>query len=119
MNDMELILEVFTNCKDPAVQKQLAFILGRQVIPLTKHGYPYFLTHISCSYWLPTSCADLFFQQLFLELDEEQFPDAEELMEIMSNVHLNTNFQSLARELDIMEPKVGIMHPTCGYTCFS
>ena len=27
-------------------------------------------------------------------------------MEIMSNVHLNTNFQSLARELDIMEPKV-------------
>lgn len=74
MNDMELILEVFTNCKDPAVQKQLAFILGRQ--------------------------------QLFLELDEEQFPDAEELMEIMSNVHLNTNFQSLARELDIMEPKV-------------
>ena len=47
------------------------------------------------------------FQQLFLELDEDQFPDAEELMEIMSNVHLNTNFQSLARELDIMEPKVG------------
>ena len=30
-------------------------------------------------------------------------------MEIMSNVHLNTNFQSLARELDIMEPKVIVM----------
>ncbi|KAL5255103.1 hypothetical protein ACHWQZ_G014515 [Mnemiopsis leidyi] len=74
LNDMDLVQEVFSNCKDPAVQKQLAFILGRQ--------------------------------QLFLELDEEQFPDAEELMEIMSNVHLNTNFQSLARELDIMEPKV-------------
>lgn len=74
LNDMELVQEVFSNCKDPAVQKQLAFMLGRQ--------------------------------QLFLELDEDQFPDAEELMEIMSNVHLNTNFQSLARELDIMEPKV-------------
>ena len=48
-------------------------------------------------------------QQLFLELDEDQFPDAEELMEIMSNVHLNTNFQSLARELDIMEPKVRLL----------
>lgn len=74
LNDMDLVQQVFMNCKDPAVQKQLAFILGRQ--------------------------------QLFLELDEDQFPDAEELMEIMSNVHLNTNFQSLARELDIMEPKV-------------
>ena len=31
LNDMELVQEVFSNCKDPAVQKQLAFILGRQV----------------------------------------------------------------------------------------
>lgn len=32
--------------------------------------------------------------------------DYDELVEIMSNAHLNNNFLSLARELDIMEPKV-------------
>lgn len=48
------------------VQKQLAFMLGRQ--------------------------------QIFLELDEDT-DEYEELMEIMSNSHLNNNFLALAREV--------------------
>jgi 26S proteasome regulatory subunit N1 len=43
-------------------------------------------------------------QQVFLELPEES-PDHEDLVEIMSNSHLNNHFLNLARELDIMEPK--------------
>lgn len=43
-------------------------------------------------------------QQVFLELSEE-LEDYDDLIEIMSNTQLNNNFLSLARELDIMEPK--------------
>lgn len=43
-------------------------------------------------------------QQVFLELPEG-FPEYEDLVEIMSNSHLNNHFLNLARELDIMEPK--------------
>jgi len=43
-------------------------------------------------------------QQVFLDLPDN-IPDAEDLVEIMSNSHLNNHFLNLARELDIMEPK--------------
>ena len=49
------------------VQKQLAFMLGRQ--------------------------------QIFLELEEKDCPEADDLTEIMANVHLNNNFLNLAREV--------------------
>nr|XP_020633883.1 26S proteasome non-ATPase regulatory subunit 2 [Pogona vitticeps] len=42
---------------------------------------------------------------VFLELSED-VEEYEDLTEIMSNVQLNSNFLALARELDIMEPKV-------------
>ncbi|VDN40261.1 unnamed protein product [Gongylonema pulchrum] len=41
--------------------------------------------------------------QIFLDL--EGVPKAEKLIELNSNTHLHTYFHSLARELDIMEPK--------------
>ncbi|XP_064634974.1 26S proteasome non-ATPase regulatory subunit 2-like [Lineus longissimus] len=44
-------------------------------------------------------------QQIYLELNDE-LEDYDDLVEIMSNAHLNNNFLALARELDIMEPKV-------------
>ncbi|XP_012277121.1 26S proteasome non-ATPase regulatory subunit 2 [Orussus abietinus] len=72
LNDLSLIEEIFTTCTDPSVQKQLAFMLGRQ--------------------------------QIFLELHESTI-DYDDLVEIMSNSHLNNRFLDLARELDIMEPK--------------
>ncbi|KAG1678341.1 26S proteasome non-ATPase regulatory subunit 2 [Nymphon striatum] len=72
LNDMALIEEIFNSCPDRSVQKQMAFMLGRQ--------------------------------QVFLELNDE-LEDYDDLVEIMSNGHLNTHFLSLARELDIMEPK--------------
>lgn len=43
-------------------------------------------------------------QQLCLELSDD-LPDKSELTCIMSNAHVNDHFHSLARELDIMEPK--------------
>ncbi|RXM99756.1 26S proteasome non-ATPase regulatory subunit 2, partial [Acipenser ruthenus] len=73
LNDMELVENIFTSCKEIVTQKQMAYMLGR-------HG-------------------------VFLELSED-VEDYEDLTEIMSNVQLNSNFLALARELDIMEPKV-------------
>lgn len=72
LNDNTLIEEIFTSCKDVTIQKQLAFMLGRQ--------------------------------QIFLEMNEGT-NDYDDLMDIMSNSHLNNHFLNLARELDIMEPK--------------
>ena len=40
-------------------------------------------------------------QQIFLELSEE-LEDYDDLIEIMSNTHLNNHFLSLAREVTIM-----------------
>ncbi|XP_001604992.1 26S proteasome non-ATPase regulatory subunit 2 [Nasonia vitripennis] len=72
LNNLPLIEDIFTNCPDLSVQKQLAFMLGRQ--------------------------------QIFLELpiSIEWYDD---LVEIMTNSHLNNHFLNLARELDIMEAK--------------
>ena len=39
-------------------------------------------------------------QQIFLELSEE-LEDYDDLIEIMSNTHLNNHFLSLAREVNI------------------
>ena len=55
------------------VQKQMAYMLGRQ--------------------------------QIFLEL-EEDVEDADELVELMSNSHLNNNFLALAREVCSLYPLV-------------
>ncbi|XP_069134068.1 26S proteasome non-ATPase regulatory subunit 2-like [Argopecten irradians] len=73
LNDMKLIEEIFLSCRDMMLQKQLAYMLGRQ--------------------------------QIYLELGDE-VEEFDEMTEIMSNAHLNNNFLALARELDIMEPKV-------------
>merc|ERR1711981_392078 len=71
LNEKELVREIFTDCKDPTLQKQLAFMLGRQ-------------------------------QHFLNDLDENEH---DEVIEIMSNAHLNNNFLNLARELDIMDAK--------------
>lgn len=72
LNDHQLIEEIFTSCNDVSVQKQLAFMLGRQ--------------------------------QIYLEINENA-SEYDDLTEIMANCHLNNHFLTLARELDIMEPK--------------
>lgn len=38
-------------------------------------------------------------QQVFLELEEGECDDMEDIADIMSNVHLNNNFLALAREV--------------------
>ena len=38
-------------------------------------------------------------QQVFLELEETECEDVEDIADIMSNVHLNNNFLALAREV--------------------
>lgn len=72
LNEIPLIEEVFNQCNDTSIRKQLAFMLVRQ--------------------------------QIFIEVDQNA-ADYEDLVEILSNAHLNNHFLNLARELDIMEPK--------------
>lgn len=40
-------------------------------------------------------------QQIFLTLDDKDCPNSEDLSDIMSNVHLNTNFLALGREVGV------------------
>ncbi|XP_031550195.1 26S proteasome non-ATPase regulatory subunit 2-like [Actinia tenebrosa] len=77
LNDIELVKEIFTSCAGVEEKK----LIQRQMAFMLAR------------------------QQVFLELDEDM-DDYEDIMEIMSNSLLNKNFLSLARELDIMEPKV-------------
>ncbi|XKL63369.1 hypothetical protein PGB90_005733 [Kerria lacca] len=72
LNDTEKMIEIFNQCADPTIRKQLAFMAGRQ--------------HIN------------------LEISDD-LTDKADLVQIMSNSHINDHFHSLARELDILEPK--------------
>ncbi|XP_044739698.1 26S proteasome non-ATPase regulatory subunit 2-like [Chrysoperla carnea] len=71
-NDRKLIEQIFNECSDQLIKKQLAFILARN--------------------------------HIFIELPEST-ENYDDLMDIMSNAHLNHHFINLGRELDIMEPK--------------
>lgn len=77
LNDIELIKEIFISCTGSDDKK----LIQKQMAFMLAR------------------------QQIYLELDENM-DDYDDLVEIMSNAHLNNNFLSLARELDIMEPKV-------------
>lgn len=72
LNKHDLMVDIFNQCEDTLVRKQLAYMVARQ--------------------------------QLSLELSDD-LPDKSDLTHIMSNAHVNEHFHSLARELDIMEPK--------------
>ena len=78
LNDTTLMVDVFESAQTSQLQKQLSFMLGRQ--------------------------------QIYLELEamnvSQEDVDVDELKEIMTNGKLNGNFLALARELDIMEPKL-------------
>ena len=67
MNNMELITQVMSECKDTTTLKQMAFMLARQRNPYESED--------------------------------------SDLQEIISNQHLSEHFKSLARDLDVMEPK--------------
>ncbi|KRX97171.1 26S proteasome non-ATPase regulatory subunit 2, partial [Trichinella pseudospiralis] len=73
LNKIEKVKEIFLDCKDILVQKQLAFLLARH--------------------------------QIFLDLPDD-LPHVNDLKELMSNSNMSQYFLALARELDIMEPKV-------------
>ncbi len=45
-------------------------------------------------------------QQIYSDLDSDKVEDADELREMMNNSRLSQNFLNLARELDILEPKI-------------
>merc|ERR1712178_85299 len=81
LNNRADIEEVFLACKDKTTQKQLAFILGRQ--------------HV----FLPLTEMDNAAEAGLTDDDQD------ELVEIMSNAQLSSNFHILGAELDIMEPK--------------
>jgi len=76
MNDKQRMLKVLTTCTDPLMRKQLAFILGRQGMPL-----------------------DLDEEE---SIEEEE---RETLIGLSSNSRLTEWYLELARDLDVMEAK--------------
>lgn len=77
LNDMDLIKEIFKN----SVKSEKGLLCQKQLA--------YILGRL----------------QMFIEVDDD-IDEAEDLADIISNSHLNNSFLALARELDIMEPKV-------------
>ena len=73
MNNMDLINDIMSECKDQTTLRQMAFMLARQ-----RNAYE---------------------------------SEDEELQKIISNENLSEHFKSLARDLDVMEPK----HPESIY----
>eukprot|EP00049_Salpingoeca_infusionum_P009476 m.159972 g.159972 ORF g.159972 m.159972 type:complete len:894 (-) comp14344_c0_seq1:1687-4368(-) len=79
LNDVDMIMEIFKECSDCVERRQLAFMLGRQ---------------------------QMFFDvEELLEDVEEDEDEIERLKSLVANSFLNENFLSLARDLDILEPK--------------
>ncbi|KAI3318316.1 armadillo-type protein [Xylariaceae sp. AK1471] len=78
LNDLDLILSDFESIKNPALRKQLAFMIGRQKIVLNVD-----------------KDSD----------DEEAKRDGEEVEEALGNIKLSEYFKTLGKELNILEPK--------------
>jgi 26S proteasome regulatory subunit N1 len=91
LNDAPLTKQLFLGCTDRLVRKQLAFMLGRQ--------------QVFVNITVPVDTEDGGGDEME-DGETPPFEDADDLIEIMANIHLNNNFLALARELDIMEPKV-------------
>ncbi|XP_047337356.1 26S proteasome non-ATPase regulatory subunit 2 homolog A-like [Impatiens glandulifera] len=76
LDNMQYVKQVFTSCTDSLRKKQLCYLLAR-------HGVTF-------------------------ELDEEVIPDDEEreaLQEIINNTKLSEGYLTLARDIEVMEPK--------------
>ncbi|CAA2982178.1 26S proteasome non-ATPase regulatory subunit 2 homolog A [Olea europaea subsp. europaea] len=76
LDNMQYVKQVFTSCNDLQKKQQFCFILAR-------HG-------------------------ITLELDDEMCPEGEEreaLQEIINNTKLNEGYLTLARDIEVMEPK--------------
>ena len=79
MNDMELVIKAFSSCEDKLEKRQLGFLLAKQGVVLDLEEGP-----------------------AAVEDDDER----EMLQEIISNSKLNEYFLALAKDLDLLEPKV-------------
>ncbi|KAI0111368.1 26S proteasome regulatory complex, non-ATPase subcomplex, Rpn1 subunit [Daldinia grandis] len=75
LNDLDLINSVSNSTKDPALKKQMAFLIGRQ------------------KSWV----------NVMRDIDSKK--DAMEMDEAVSNVKLAEYFKTLGKELNILEPK--------------
>ncbi|KXJ92170.1 armadillo-type protein [Microdochium bolleyi] len=75
LNDLSLIKSDFESASDPALKKQLAFMIGRQKI------------------WLD------------VDKDDEDDKDSTEIDEALCNIKLSEYFKTLGKELNILEPK--------------
>jgi 26S proteasome regulatory subunit N1 len=76
MGNAQFVKATFAACKDPLEKQQLCYILGRQSVSI--------------------------------ELDEEMTDNEEQrelLQELINNSKLNEGYLTLARDLDVMEPK--------------
>ncbi|KAL1325250.1 hypothetical protein HN51_035328 [Arachis hypogaea] len=76
LDNLQYVRQVFTSCKDPQRRKQFCYILAR-------HGITF-------------------------ELDDELVPEEDEkeiLQEIINNTKLSEGYLTLARDIEVMEPK--------------
>lgn len=76
LNDLDLIRSDFESAKDPALMKQLGFLIGRQKIILE-----------------------------VTNRDGQEEIDITEMDEALSNIKLSEYFKTLGKELNILEPK--------------
>ena len=89
---------------NPPIFLQLRFwAQPPHLIPANISGYTVYAYCFSLSPPTSTLRKQLAFmlgrQQVFLELDETECEEVEDIADIMSNVHLNNNFLALAREV--------------------
>lgn len=99
VNILKVALALSRKFKQPTQSMRLALMLNDH--PLIEEIFTQTDTDASTKKQLAFMLAR---QQICLEL-KESTPDYDDLMEIMSNTHLNNYFLTLGRELDIMEAK--------------
>ncbi|KAI1386428.1 26S proteasome regulatory complex, non-ATPase subcomplex, Rpn1 subunit [Hypoxylon trugodes] len=75
LNDLDLISNVFHSTTDPALKKQMGFLMGRQ------------------KSWVHVT------------RDEDTKKDCQEIEDAVSNLRLSEYFKTLGKELNILEPK--------------
>ncbi|KAJ8073879.1 proteasome regulatory particle base subunit [Marasmius tenuissimus] len=82
LNDRNFVREVFNAAGNPAMKRQLAFIISRAQIPVE---------------WLRASAEEN------PDGEEEELP--EDLVECLSNTRLSTSFREFGKEMGVADPK--------------
>lgn len=114
--NVQYVKASFGACKDPLEKQQLCYILARQVTfcpphvqcLYTRRTWSVFYVNWNCIFCKLTIRILLCVQGVSLEIDEEITDNEEQRelqQELISNSKLSEGYLTLARDLDVMEPK--------------